>query len=243
VTVILSEKGWVRSAKGHEIDPKGLTYKGGDRYLAAVRLRSQQPVVFLDSTGRSYSLPAHTLPSARGQGEPLTGRLAPPDRATFVAALGGDASAKLVLASDAGYGFIVTLEALYAKPKAGKAVLSLPSGARVLPPAQVFSSGSDRLVAITSSGHMLVFPVAELPELARGKGNKIISIPAAKARSREEVVAALAVVYEGGGLMIRAGRRHFTLKSSDLDAYQGERGRRGRMLPRGFQRVETLEVV
>ncbi|MEA3278731.1 MAG: DNA topoisomerase IV subunit A [Pseudomonadota bacterium] len=243
VTVILSEKGWVRSAKGHEIDPEGLSYKAGDRFLAAARLRSNQPVVFLDSTGRSYSLQAHLLPSARGQGEPLTGRLAPPKGAAFVTLLGDDPTRRYLLASDTGYGFIVTLEALYAKPKAGKAVLSLPAGARVLPPVPIFNSGSDRLVAVTSTGHMLVFPVSELPELSRGKGNKIINIPTARAKEREEFVVGLAVVHEGGSLTIRSGRRHFTLKPSDLEGYQGDRGRRGKKLPRGFQRVESLEVV
>ena len=243
VTVVLSEKGWVRSAKGHEIDPAGLGYKAGDRFLAAARVRSNQPVVFLDATGRSYSLQAHSLPSARGQGEPLTGRLAPPKGADFVAVLGGESKSKYLLASDAGYGFIVTLEALYAKPKAGKAALTLPKGAKVLTPVPVMNTGSDRLAAVTNRGHMLVFPVSELPELARGKGNKIISIPAAKAKSREEYVTALTVVFEGASLTIRSGKRHFTLKPSDLDEYQGERGRRGSKLPRGFQRVEALEVV
>jgi len=242
VTVVLSEKGWVRSAKGHEIDPAGLGFKAGDGFLAAARVRSNQPVVFLDATGRSYSVQAHTLPSARGQGEPLTGRLAPPKGADFVAVLGGEAESKYLLASDAGYGFIVTLNVLYSKPKAGKAALSLPAGSKVLPPVPMFNTGSDRLVAITNTGHMLVFPVSELPELARGKGNKIIDIPAAKARKREEFVTAVAVVYEGGSVTIWSGKRHFTLKPSDLDAYQGERGRRGRKLPRGFQRVEALEV-
>jgi topoisomerase-4 subunit A len=242
VTVVLSEKGWVRSAKGHEINPESLSYKAGDRYLAAACLRSNQPVVLLDSTGRSYSLQAHTLPSARGQGEPLTGRLDPPPGAAFVAVLGGEGQTKYVLASDAGYGFIATLEALYAKPKAGKAALTLPPGARVLPPARVFATASDRIAAVTSAGHMLVFPVSELPELPRGKGNKIINIPAARLKAREEFVTALAVVHEGGSLTIRSGKRHFTLRPADLEHYQGERGRRGRMLPRGFQRVETLEV-
>ncbi len=242
VTVILSEKGWVRSAKGHEIDPMGLSYKAGDRYLASAFVRSNQPVVLLDSTGRSYSLQAHTLPSARGQGEPLTGRLDPPPGSAFLAVLGGEATTQYLLASDAGYGFIVTLEALYAKPKAGKAVLTLPPGAQVLPPAQIFKRDSDRLAAITNSGHMLVFPVSELPELPRGKGNKIINIPAAKVRAREELVTVLAVVHEGAGLTIRSGRRHFTLKPADLDQYQGERGRRGKKLPRGFQRVESVEL-
>jgi len=243
VTVVLSEKGWVRAAKGHEIDPGSLGYKAGDAYLAAVRVRSNQPVVFLDTTGRSYSLPTHTLPSARGQGEPLTGRLAPPKGADFIAVLGGEPTAKYLLASDAGYGFIVTLQALYAKPKAGKAVLVLPPGAKTLAPVPVLNLRSDRLSAVATSGHLLVYPVSELPELPRGKGNKIIGIPAAKAKAREEYVAALAVVPEGAALTIRSGKRHFTLKPSDLDLYQGERGRRGKLLPRGFQRVESEWVV
>jgi topoisomerase-4 subunit A len=243
VTVVLSEKGWVRSAKGHEIDPEGLGYKAGDRYLAAVRVRSSQQVVFLDSTGRSYSAQAHTLPSARGQGEPLTGRLAPPKGADFVAVLGGEPEAKYLVASDAGYGFIVVLRDLYAKPKAGKAALTLPKGAKVLTPVQVLDMGSDRLAAITNTGHMLVFPVSELPDLPRGKGNKIINIPATRANAREEYVTALAVVPDGRSLTIRSGKRHFTLRRTDLDIYQGERGRRGKMLPRGFQRVESVEVV
>jgi len=241
VTVILSEKGWVRSAKGHEIDPSGLTYKAGDQYLAAARLRSNQPVVFLDSTGRSYSLQAHTLPSARSQGEPLTGRLAPPKGAHFVTLLGAEPQSKYVLASDAGYGFIVAMEGLYAKPKAGKAILTLPPGAQVLPPARIFNTASDRLAAVTGSGHMLVFPVSELPELARGRGNKIIAIPAAKAKEGERVTA-LAVIHEGGSLVLHSGKRYFTLKPSDLDVYQGERGRRGKLLPRGFQRVDAMDV-
>jgi topoisomerase-4 subunit A len=243
VTVILSEKGWVRSAKGHELDPAGLSYKAGDRFLASARLRSSQPVVFLDSTGRSYSLLAHLLPSARGQGEPLTGRLDPPRGASFVAVLGGEASSKLLLASDAGYGFVVTLEALYAKPKAGKAVLTLPAGAQMLPPVSVLNLATDWVAAVTNSGHLLVFPVADLPELPRGKGNKIINVPAVRAAAREEFVAAVAIVYAGGSLTIRSGKRHFTLRPADLDLYQGERGRRGKLLPRGFQRVDGLEVV
>ncbi len=242
VTVVLSEKGWVRSAKGHEIAPKALGYKAGDAYLGAVRVRSNQPVVFLDATGRSYSLPAHTLPSARGHGEPLTGRLAPPTGADFIAILGGEPEAKYLVVSDAGYGFIVTLQALYAKPKAGKVVLTLPSDAKALPPVPVPNLRDDRLAAVTNSGHLLVYPISELPELPRGKGNKIIGIPAAKSKAREEYVAALAVVPEGTALTIRAGKRHFTLKPTDLDIYQGERGRRGKLLPRGFQRVESVEV-
>ena len=243
VTVVLSEKGWARTAKGHEIDPSSLNYKAGDQFLACARLRSNQQVVFLDSTGRSYSLQAHTLPSARSQGEPLTGRLAPPSGAGFATVLGGETSNCYLLASDAGYGFRVRLGDMFAKNKAGKAMLTLPKGAKVLPPVPLVEPESDRLVAITNEGRMLVFPVAELPELARGKGNKIIGIPATRVAVREEFVIAVAVVPVNGSLTAHAGKRHITLKPSDLDSYQGERGRRGNKLPRGFQRVERVEVV
>jgi len=242
VTVILSEKGWVRAAKGHEIDPEGVSYKAGDRYLDAARLRSNQPVVFLDSSGRSYSIAAHTLPSARSQGEPLTGRLSPPKGATFTATLGGDPNQWYLIASDAGYGFVVQLKELYAKNKAGKALLTLPKGARVLRPVPIGDPGSDRVVAVTNEGRMLVFPVSELPVLSRGKGNKIIGIPAKRVEAREEYVVALAVVPQRGKLTAYSGKRHFTLKSGDLDAYGGERGRRGNKLPRGFQKVDALSV-
>jgi topoisomerase-4 subunit A len=242
VTVVLSEKGWVRAGKGHELDPEGLAYKAGDRFLAAARLRSNQPVIFLDSTGRSYSLPAHTLPSARGQGEPLTGRLDPPRGAAFVAVLGEAPTGKLLLASDAGYGFVCPVDALIAKPKAGKAVLTLPDGAKVLPPVPIPGSAADRVAVATTAGHLLVFPLADLPELPRGKGNKLIGIPSARLKAREEYVAALAVVPDGAALTILSGKRSFTLKPADLDRFVGERGRRGALLPRGFQRVDDMHV-
>ena len=243
VTVVLSEKGWVRAAKGHEIDPAGLSYKAGDAFRDAVRLRSNQPVVFLDSTGRSYSLPAHPLPSARGQGEPLTGRFSPPAGAEFVAALGGDPDSRWLLASDAGYGFVARVKELLANKKGGKAVLTLPKGARVLGAWPVTDPDTDRVVAVTSSGRMLVIPVSDLPEMARGKGNRIIAIPGKKVEAREEFVVALAVVPEGGRVKLLSGKRYLNLKAADLNAYEGERGKRGSKLPRGFQKVDGLEVI
>ncbi len=242
VTVVLSEKGWARSAKGHDIDPAGLNYKAGDGYLAAAHLRSNQQAVFIDSNGRSYSLQAHTLPSARSQGEPLTGRLSPANGAVFRAVLGGDPKSEYLLASDAGYGFRVKLADMFAKNKSGKALLSLPKGGRVLPPLAVTDAATDRVAAITNEGRMLVFPLSELPEMARGKGNKIIGIPAKRIAAREEFVVALAVVPQGESLTAHAGKRYIVLKPSDLDTYQGERGRRGSKLPRGFQRVDRVEV-
>ena len=240
VTVILSEKGWVRAAKGHEIDPAGLSYKAGDGYLASVRVRSNQPVIFLDSTGRSYSLLAHTLPSARGQGEPLTGRFTPPAGARFVAVLGGDPEGWWLLASDAGYGFRVQAKDLLANKKAGKAVLRLPEGARVLRPSPLHDPDTDRVVAVSSAGRMLVIPAAELPAMARGKGNRIIGIPSKAVAERSEYVVAVLVVPEGGRVRVLSGKRHLTLKAADLNAYEGERGRRGNKLPRGFQKVDDL---
>ncbi len=242
VTVVLSAHGWARAAKGHDIDAAGLSYKAGDRFLDAARLRSNQPVVFLDSTGRSYSLPAHSLPSARSQGEPLTGRLSPSSGAVFTAVLGGDPEQWYLMASDAGYGFVVQLKELYAKNKAGKAVLSLPKGARVLHPALVVNAADDRLVAISNEGRMLVFPVSELPALSRGKGNKIMSIPSKRAAAHEEYLVAVACVSADSRLLVYSGKRHLSLKGADLDHYQGERGRRGNKLPRGFQKVDAVAV-
>lgn len=241
VTVILSEKGWIRAGKGHEIDPSGLSYKSGDQFLAAIRIRSNQSVVLFDSAGRSYSIAAHTLPSARGQGEPLTSRLDPPRGARFIALLGAEPYSRYVLASDAGYGFVASIDSLHAKPKAGKAVLTLPEGAQAVPPIGIGEHASDRLVVATNSGHMLVFPVSELPEMARGKGNKIIAIPSA--RAGEERVAAITVASRTASVRVTAGKRHLTLKPADLDAYLGERGRRGKRLPRGLQNVDAIEVV
>ena len=241
VTVVLSEKGWVRSAKGHEIDAAGLSYKAGDSYLDGALMRSNQQAVFLDSTGRSYALQAHTLPSARGQGEPLTGRLSPPSGARFVSVLGGDPEQWYLLASDAGYGFRVQLKDLIANKKGGKAALNVPKHAGVLIPASI-ESEEDRLVAITSDGRMLTFPVSELPALSRGKGNKIVGINSKKLATREEYVVAIACVPEGKSLKAFSGKRHVSFKQADLEAYAGERGRRGSKLPRGFQKVDQVEV-
>jgi topoisomerase-4 subunit A len=242
VTVVLSEKGWARAAKGHEIDPTGLNFKSGDGYLSSAKLRSNQFAVFLDSCGRCYSVQAHTLPSARSQGEPLTGRLAPPNGATFRAVLGAEPEQWCMVASDAGYGFLVQYKELHSKNKAGKALLTLPKGAKVLAPSLVTDMESDRVVAITNEGRMLVFPVADLPVLNRGKGNKIIGVPPKRVASREEYVVAIAAVPEKGKLTAYSGKRYIVLKRSDLDHYEGERGRRGKKLPRGFQKVDKVSV-
>jgi len=242
VTVVLSEKGWVRQAKGHDVDPTGLSYKAGDGFKAAALGRSNQFAVFIDSTGRSYSVAAHSLPSARGQGEPLTGRLTPPPGASFECLLLPDDSGLYVMASDAGYGFVVKGEDLQAKNKAGKALISLPNGAKVLPPKPVASLEDTSLAVVTNEGRLLVFAISELPQLAKGKGNKLISIPGERVAKREEYVVDLAVVPAGASLTLQAGKRPYTLKGSDLEHYRAERGRGGNKLPRGFQRVDSLQV-
>ncbi|CAM3787528.1 DNA topoisomerase IV subunit A [Pseudomonas wadenswilerensis] len=242
VTVVLSEKGWVRCAKGHDIDATGLSYKAGDGFKAAAAGRSNQFAVLIDSTGRSYSLAAHTLPSARGQGEPLTGRLTPPPGASFDCVLLPEDDALYVIASDAGYGFVVKGEDLQAKNKAGKALLSLPNGAKVIAPRPVADREHNWLAAVTTEGRLLIFKISDLPQLGKGKGNKIIGIPGDRVASREEFVTDLAVIPDGATLVLQAGKRTLSLKADDLEHYKGERGRRGNKLPRGFQRVDALLV-
>ncbi|WP_448683193.1 DNA topoisomerase IV subunit A [Pseudomonas nicosulfuronedens] len=242
VTVVLSEKGWVRCAKGHDIDATGLSYKAGDGFKVSAPGRSNQYAVFIDSTGRSYSLAAHSLPSARGQGEPLTGRLTPPPGASFDRVLLPEDNALYVLASDAGYGFVAKGEDMQAKNKAGKALLSLPNGAQVMAPRPVNDLEQDWIAAVTTEGRLLLFKVSDLPQLAKGKGNKIISVPGDRVASREEYLTDLAVLPSGATLVLQAGKRTLSLKGDDLEHYKGERGRRGNKLPRGFQRVDALLV-
>ncbi|MBP9726254.1 MAG: DNA topoisomerase IV subunit A [Gammaproteobacteria bacterium] len=243
VTVILSKMGWVRQAKGHEIDPKVLNYKSGDSFLSAVYGRSQEQVVFLDSTGRAYSLLANTLPSARGQGEPLSGHVTPPAGATFIAAMMGADDQYYIIASDAGYGFVVKLQELYSRNKAGKVLLKLPTAAQVLVPQLVSNLDSALIALITNEGRMLVFPVKELPELSKGKGNKMISINPKRAEAREEFVTDMQMINAGQSLELFSGKRKLVLKPKDLEHYHGERGRRGNKLPKGFQRVESMSAV
>ncbi len=243
VTVVLSQKGWIRAAKGHDVDAEGLSYREGDGLLAAVRARTTQQVAVIDSTGRSYSTPAHTLPSARGNGDPLTGRFSPPAGARFDALVAADNDTRLVLASDFGYGFVTRFEALTGRNKAGKQIITLGDGARVLAPQVSADPARDRIVVVTTEGHLLMFSVAELPELDKGKGNKLIEVPKARLASGEERVAGIAVVAEGKGeVTLYAGQRKLTLKWSDLVEYGGSRATRGGLLPRGLRRVERIET-
>jgi topoisomerase-4 subunit A len=242
VTVVLSEKGWIRAAKGHDADGTSLSYKSGDRFLCAARGRSNQSVVLLDSTGRTYSLAVHNLPSARGQGEPVTGRLNPPSGAGFVSVIMGDDSQQVLMATDAGYGFMANLADLHSKNRAGKTTLTIPRGGRVIKPVAISDRENSLVVAVSNEGRMLAFPLADLPRLARGKGNKILSIPSSRVQSREEFMVAVAVVTPAQQLLVFSGKRHLNIRASDLEHYRGERGRRGNKLPRGFQKVDRVEV-
>ncbi len=246
VTVVLSTAGWVRQAKGHDIDARALSYKTGDGFQAAARGKSTQQAVFLDSTGRTYSLPTHTLPSARGQGEPLSGRVDPPEGATFASVMLGEPGDRWVVATDAGYGFIVKLEELYARNRSGKAMLSVPGHAKALPAAAVVDDPRAVIAIAAASGgidgRLLVFGLSELPELARGRGNKLFNIPSARAESRAELVVAIAVVASGGRLRIVCGERAMTLGWAELDDYRGERAQRGALLPKTYRRVTALEA-
>ncbi|OYD25521.1 DNA topoisomerase IV subunit A [Oceanimonas baumannii] len=242
VTIVLSEKGWIRSAKGVDVDGAGLSYKAGDGFLDAAPGRSNQMAVFLSNTGRAYGLDAHSLPSARGQGEPLTGRcsLSPGEQARFV--LTGEEERLYLLASDAGYGFVCRYGDMVSRNKNGKALLTVPAGGEVLKPVPVSQADAGLCLVVTNEGRMLLFPLKDLPMLAKGKGNKLIGITGAKVQAREDFVKQLAVVPDGASVTLHAGKRKLTLKPADLAHYQGERGRRGALLPRGLQRVDSLEV-
>ncbi len=243
VTAVISNQGWIRLAKGHDIDAVGLSYKSGDSFKISCQGRMNQPLILLDSTGRSYTIETHNLPSARGQGEPITGRISLPKGANIEAATTGADKSHVVLSSDAGYGFITTIADLSSKTKNGKAALSLSKNAQLLTASNIGDIGDKNLVAVTNEGRMLVFPVADLPLLSKGKGNKIINVPTAKASAREELMTALMVFSPGDTLLVHSGKQHLRLKPADIEHFSAERGRRGNKLPRGYQRVDQIEVV
>ena len=242
VTVALSEKGWIRAAKSHDIDASGLNYKAGDRYFLSARGYNNQQTLVLDTTGKSYAINTHSLPTARGQGEPLTTRISPPSGARFAGLLMAEAGARVLLTTSAGYGFVTPCDSLVSRNRNGKAVLTVPGGASVLPPRLVRKGEDVWLAAISSDGRMLVFSLSDLPELNKGKGNKILEIPPKRLRDGEESMVAVATFSGRDALVLYAGKRHLTLRFSDLKHYRGERGRRGNRLPRGLQRVDRLEV-
>jgi topoisomerase-4 subunit A len=241
VTIVLSTGGWVRAAKGHEIDPTTLQYKTGDAFLAAARGRSTQLAVFIDSTGRAYSLPAHTLPSARGLGEPLSGKLNPADGARFAGALIGEPSELWLVATDAGYGFTVRLAELHSRNRAGKAAINVSANAQVLPPVPVPAADAS-IALVNSDGRLLVIAASDVPELARGKGNKLFGIPSKQAEARTELLIAMAALAAGQALLVWSGERQMTLTPADLKHYRGARAQRGAVLPRGWRSVSRIEA-
>jgi topoisomerase-4 subunit A len=243
VTVVLSTGGWVRAARGHEVDPASLIYKAGDEFLSAARGRTIQPAIFMDTSGRTYSLPAHKLPSARGHGEPLTGRLTPSNGARFLAVVMGSSEQKVLLASDAGYGFITDISNMVTKNTKGKSMLSVAKESEPLPPVYVNDNATDYLAVITTEGRMLVIPVKALPELPKGKGNKIIQIPPARARKREEYVKLIQIIPEGAAIKIHAGKQSVRFTPGNISGFVGERGRRGKKLPRGYRKADRIEVI
>ncbi|NOQ94399.1 MAG: DNA topoisomerase IV subunit A [Methylophaga sp.] len=242
LTIVLSESGWVRAAKGYDVDAESLNYRTGDRYMTSVNARSNQQIIFLDSTGRSYSVSAHTLPSARGQGEPLSGRFQMPADARFVAVLAGDMDKPILLSNTAGYGFVTTLDNLLAKNKAGKALFKLPEGAEILPIIWLANSATDNIAVTAGDGRLLVFAASEMPNLNKGKGVRLINIPQAQFIAKQEWLYSVTVIPEGRSLTLHAGKRHLTLKPADIVHYSGERGKRGNKLPRGLQKVTHVEV-
>ena len=240
ITAVLSQQGWVRAAKGHEIDAKELNYKSGDAYAASARGKSNQMLIALDSTGRTYAVPSHKLPSARGQGEPLTSSVTPPAGASFTSILMGKDAEQFVMMSDAGYGFICSVANMLTKNKKGKATLSVPTGANALEPLHINDAEQDFLAVVTTGGYLTIYPVTELPELAKGKGVKLINIPAKLLKDRSEYVLGATVFRKGQHVLLHAGKRYLRLKGQDIDSYMGERGKRGRKLPKGFQSVKAI---
>jgi topoisomerase-4 subunit A len=243
VTVILSKMGWIRAAKGHDIEPESLNYKQGDQFLCAVHGRSNQQVVLLDSTGRCYALLAHTLPSARGQGDPLSGRFSSPSGAKFLSALSAKSDVFYLIGTNLGYGFLCQFENMISRTKTGKATLTVSKNATVIPPSKITNVKTDLIVTVTSTGYLLIVSACELPQLVKGKGSKIINIPAKLLKAGEEQVVAMLVMPANGTLIIHAGKKYKKLLGAELEKYKGERGRRGKILPKGYQKVSQLEVL
>ena len=235
VTVIVSKSGWIRSAKGHDVDAANMNYRSGDAYLAHAQGKSNEKVYLMDNTGRSYRLDAHTLPSARGQGEPLTSLLKPTGGASFVNVLMGQDDSKLIMASSQGYGFINTFADLDTNQKAGKNVINFDDAFSLI----THQIGEqDTLVGVISSaGHLLVYPLTELPMMKKGKGNKLIDL-----KDGDSVVA-ITTFSEGDSLSLDSGKRTLTLKPMDIANFMGTRGRRGALLPKGFQKVSGVQKI
>ncbi|HHB91983.1 MAG TPA: DNA topoisomerase IV subunit A, partial [Thioploca sp.] len=242
ITVILSTNGWVRAAKGHDIDPNSLNYRAGDKFASSAYGRNNQQVVFLDSGGRSYSALVHTLPSARSSGEPLTGRFTPANGVNFTNVLLGEPNDSYLFASSGGYGFIVKLADLYTKNKAGKAILTLPTNSKILPPLLITNLASQYYIVITSAGYLSIVSVAELPQLSKGKGVKLLNIPA---KNKDETIIILNIIEltSINAITLYSGKRHLTLKNRDIESFKCKRNKRGQKLPRGFQKIDSIKII
>ena len=242
LTIVMSESGWVRAAKGHDVDPKALNFRTGDHYMDSVKTRSNQPVIFLDSSGRSYATSAHTLPSARGQGEPLSGRFQCPSGARFVSILAGNSTQSVILSNTAGYGFITRLDNLVTKNKAGKTLFNLPDGAEILPPLIIDNIANVDIAAVSKDGRLLIFSADDMPVLNKGKGVRLIHVAPARFKAKQESLHLVTLLPKHASLVLYVGKRRVTLKPLDIENYIGERGRRGRKLPRGLQKVSRIEL-
>ncbi len=242
VTLVLSTKGWIRAAKGHDIDASSLSYKVGDAWLMSLQGRSNQDVIFLDSKGRSYQLPVHELPSARGQGEPLTGRLTPPTGASFVGMLMLPENGFVLLASSAGYGFIAPVDTLASKNKSGKAVLTVGDDEKILAPCVFEQIEQYYLAAVSTQGRLLLLAAEDLPEMTKGKGQKIMALKSTKGSNDDELFA-IVLLADGQSLQMQSGKRQLTLKWAELQDYRGARASRGQLLPRGLQKVDSVKVI
>lgn len=242
ITVVLSKMGWIRAAKGHDIDAEALNYKTGDEFLSSAQGRSNQQVILMDSTGRSYSLAAHNLPSARGQGDPLSGHFTPPANAVFSKALMASDNQFLLMSSSWGYGFICQFSGLVSSAKKGKAIVTLTNGGQLLTPSPIDSIETNFLAAVTSEGYLLLVKAEDVPQLARGKGNKIINVPTAKLKSGDEHVVSIVALSSEMKLIVHAGKQHKMIRGEELQEYLGERGKRGKLLPKGYRNVSRLEV-
>ena len=243
LTVVLSSKGWVRAAKGHDIDARALSYKPGDEFRDVAQGKSNQSVVFIDSHGRSYALAAHSLPSARGQGEPLTGRFKPAAGAEFISCLMARNDDLFLLSTSHGYGFVCRFEDMLTRNKNGKALISISKGASLLPAIAIKSLDTDVIASITSDGYIGLLDLKTIPQLSKGKGIKILGIPPKRLKSGEETVSYTLCLSDRQKLMVHSGKKYKSMNLKELEEYRIERGKRGRKLPRGYQNVSAVEVV
>ena len=241
ITVVLSKAGWIRSAKGHEIDPNTLSYRGGDSLQDFARGRSNQLAVFLDSNGKAYSVPSHSLPSARGMGEPITGRLNADSGVQFISSVIGTEGSKFLIMNNAGYGYISEYQNMISNKKSGRAFMKLPDNAKMLK-AIPLKDNHTHIAAVSNIGKLLIFNIEELPILGKGKGNKIINIPKDKLAAGEEFMAHAQLLADDSSLKIEVGKRSVTLKPKDWTEYVLSRAKRGKKVGKLINIERLTEV-